>query len=245
MQGKFDRALRKSITAAVIAALSTAVRLAFMPLPNFKPSLALIMLSAAVFGPLFGLGTGALFALLSNIFLGQGPWTLWQMLSFGLAGFAAGLLGKSSLFKFGAKNENNAASVPSEKPSAEPSATFLKELSEELSNEPSEKLSKAELSENASKEKLRRLSKQGLRSLLIAVIFGLIILLLSGPVCDLGSFFMMISYKEKSSLAAILAAGVPFNAVHALAVGLTSFFCAEPLCGLLQRIERKYFYREK
>ena len=36
--------------------------------------------------------TGAAAGLVSNFFFGQGPWTPWQMLGFGLVGFLAGLV---------------------------------------------------------------------------------------------------------------------------------------------------------
>jgi energy-coupling factor transport system substrate-specific component len=47
-----------------------------------------------VFGPKAGFITGSLAALISNFFLGQGPWTPWQMLAWGLTGATSGLMGK-------------------------------------------------------------------------------------------------------------------------------------------------------
>ena len=41
---------------------------------------------------------GALAALVSNFFFGQGPWTPWQMYAWGLVGYGAGLLARSRLF---------------------------------------------------------------------------------------------------------------------------------------------------
>ena len=40
--------------------------------------------------------TGALAALISNLFLGQGPWTLFQMTAWGVVGLLAGVLGHIS-----------------------------------------------------------------------------------------------------------------------------------------------------
>ena len=40
---------------------------------------------------------GAVAAFVSNFIFGQGPWTPWQMLSFGIAGFAAGSLAKAGV----------------------------------------------------------------------------------------------------------------------------------------------------
>ena len=36
--------------------------------------------------------TGAITAFASNFFFSQGPWTPWQMMAYGIAGFLAGLL---------------------------------------------------------------------------------------------------------------------------------------------------------
>ena len=52
-----------------------------------------------VFGPEAGFLTGAIAALASNLFFGQGPWTPWQMFAWGLIGFLAGLLSKAGLLK--------------------------------------------------------------------------------------------------------------------------------------------------
>ena len=42
---------------------------------------------------------GATAAIVSNIFLGQGPWTPWQMFSWGMIGFIAGLLRNTFLMR--------------------------------------------------------------------------------------------------------------------------------------------------
>jgi energy-coupling factor transport system substrate-specific component len=76
-----------------LAALSVAGRCLFAAIPNVKPSTFIIIIAGYVFGPLAGFMVGATTALVSNIFFGQGPWTVWQMLAWGLAGFVAGLLG--------------------------------------------------------------------------------------------------------------------------------------------------------
>ena len=85
---------------AVMAAVGVTGRAAFaiVPLPNFKPMLAIIMMTAIVFGPESGYLTGALAALLSNFLFGQGPWTPWQMVSFGVIGFLTGVLYRTGVF---------------------------------------------------------------------------------------------------------------------------------------------------
>lgn len=77
---------------ATMGTLSAAGRIAFAAVPSVQPSTVLVMVSGYVFGPASGFLVGATTALVSNLFLGQGPWTVWQMLAWGLVGAASGLL---------------------------------------------------------------------------------------------------------------------------------------------------------
>ena len=82
----------KIVLLAVMTALSVAGRFMFAPIPFFKPVTAVVVISAMYFGSEFGFLTGALSAVISNFYFGQGPWTPLQMFSWGIIGFAAGLL---------------------------------------------------------------------------------------------------------------------------------------------------------
>jgi len=82
---------RELVTVAVMAALVTIARVA-VPLPSFKPTFAVIMLSGIAFGPETGFIVGALGALGSDFFYGQGPFTPWQMMAYGMAGLLAGFV---------------------------------------------------------------------------------------------------------------------------------------------------------
>lgn len=84
--------VREIVLLAVMTALAVAGRAAFYWAPQFKPVCAIVILTAAAFNAQAGFITGAAAALISNIFFGQGPWTPWQMLGFGLVGFFAGIL---------------------------------------------------------------------------------------------------------------------------------------------------------
>lgn len=53
---------------------------------------ALSVVGRLLFGALPGFLTGALTAVLSNFYFGQGPWTPFQMFTWGLLGFVAGYL---------------------------------------------------------------------------------------------------------------------------------------------------------
>lgn len=84
--------LRQIMPTAVLAALAAAGRMLFAPIPDFKPVSAICILAGAVFGRRSGFMVGALAALVSNFFFGQGPWTPWQMYAWGLVGYLAGVL---------------------------------------------------------------------------------------------------------------------------------------------------------
>ena len=85
---------RELVTIAVMCAIAVASRAAFVWIDNFKPILAIVIITGIALGAEAGFLTGALSMLVSNIIFGQGPWTPWQMFAFGLAGFLAGLFYK-------------------------------------------------------------------------------------------------------------------------------------------------------
>ncbi len=76
---------------AALSALSIVSRIAFAPFPGFKPVTALTVIAAICLGPEAGYLCGALTALVSNVYFGQGPWTPFQMAVWGGIGFFAGL----------------------------------------------------------------------------------------------------------------------------------------------------------
>lgn len=69
-------------------------RVVFAVIPQVQPVTALVIIMGSVYGCRKGYMTGALCALVSNLFLGQGPWTLFQMTAWGIVGLGAGLLAK-------------------------------------------------------------------------------------------------------------------------------------------------------
>ena len=84
---------RELVPIAVMSALAVVGRTVFsiVPLPNFKPVSAIVIITAVAFGPETGFLTGALTGFLSNFIFGQGPWTPWQMFAMGLIGFLGGV----------------------------------------------------------------------------------------------------------------------------------------------------------
>lgn len=80
-----------SIT-AVLTALSVVGRIVFTPIAGFKPCTAIIIIAGVSLGADAGFICGALTALISNIYFGQGMWTFFQMFSWGLIGVLSGIL---------------------------------------------------------------------------------------------------------------------------------------------------------
>lgn len=76
----------------VMVAFSVVGRLIFAAVPSFKPISAIVIISGIALGYEAGFMVGALSAFISNFYFGQGAWTPFQMVSFGLIGLLAGLL---------------------------------------------------------------------------------------------------------------------------------------------------------
>lgn len=87
----FERKLTGS-RRLVLVAVMTALCIAGRFIPFFKPVTALTIITAMYLGGEAGFLTGAMAALLSNFYFGQGPWTPFQMLAWGMIGLLAGWL---------------------------------------------------------------------------------------------------------------------------------------------------------
>ena len=77
---------------ATLAALAALGRIAFAPIPSVKPTTDIVLLTGYVLGGAPGFAVGAVAALASNLFFGQGPWTPWQMVGWGTAGLLGAAL---------------------------------------------------------------------------------------------------------------------------------------------------------
>ena len=83
---------RELVLVASLCALGVAGRAAFFMLPQFKPVLALTIISGVALGGETGFLVGAMTMLASNVLFSQGPWTPFQMFAMGIIGFLAGVL---------------------------------------------------------------------------------------------------------------------------------------------------------
>ncbi len=77
---------------ATLAALAVVGRLAFAAIPNVKPTTDIVLFAGYALGAVPGFAVGAVTAVVSNVFLSQGPWTPWQMVGWGGVGVAGALL---------------------------------------------------------------------------------------------------------------------------------------------------------
>jgi energy-coupling factor transport system substrate-specific component len=85
-------AAREITLVATLAAAAAAGRVLLAAVPGVQPVTVIAVAAGAALGARAGFATGALAALVSNFFLGQGPWTPWQMLGWGACGVAGALL---------------------------------------------------------------------------------------------------------------------------------------------------------
>lgn len=91
---KFERrkpAARELVLLAAMIAIGVAGRAAFYMVPQFKPAVAIAMITGIAFGAESGFIAGAMIAFVSNFIFGQGAWTPWQMEAMGIMGMIAGL----------------------------------------------------------------------------------------------------------------------------------------------------------
>ncbi|MEN2464809.1 ECF transporter S component [Ornithinibacillus sp. JPR2-1] len=80
---------------AFLAALAVVGRIMLSSIPNVQPVTSVIIISGIFLGPVAGIILAFLITFLSNMVLGTGLWTIWQIISWGLIGVMSGILGKS------------------------------------------------------------------------------------------------------------------------------------------------------
>ncbi len=90
---------RELVIIAVLTAIAVAGRGAFFMLQQFKPVVAIVIITGVSLGPESGFLVGVMSGFVSNFFFGQGPWTPWQMFGFGIIGFLAGILYNKGILK--------------------------------------------------------------------------------------------------------------------------------------------------
>lgn len=79
---------------AAMAALAVVGRLAFAAVPGVKPTTDIVLFAGYALGGVPGFMVGAVTAVASNVFFGQGPWTAWQMVAWGAVGVGGAALAR-------------------------------------------------------------------------------------------------------------------------------------------------------
>jgi energy-coupling factor transport system substrate-specific component len=77
---------------ATLSALGAVGRTAVQGVPGVQPATFLVIASGYAFGPVVGAAVGVFTAVGSDLFLGEGGWTPWHVVAWGLAGITSGLL---------------------------------------------------------------------------------------------------------------------------------------------------------
>lgn len=76
---------------AALAGAAAAGRVLFAAVPGVQPVTVIAVAAGVALGLRAGIAVGATAALVSNFFLGQGPWTPWQMVAWGACGAVGAL----------------------------------------------------------------------------------------------------------------------------------------------------------
>lgn len=82
---------REIVLIAMYTAITVAAQIFFHVTVPIQIETTLTMIAGISMGPEVGFLIGALARLIANFYMGQGPWTPWQMFTYGLVGFLAGL----------------------------------------------------------------------------------------------------------------------------------------------------------
>lgn len=104
---------RELMAISVMAALVVAGRAAFFMIPQFKPVVAIVIVSGVALGRGTGFLVGSMGALVSNFFFGMGPYTPWQMFATGIIGYLSG-----TIFAASGQAKSPAVFDPAESPAA-------------------------------------------------------------------------------------------------------------------------------
>lgn len=175
----------KIVLVAQICAICIVTRAIFSFVPYFNPVLAMIFLSGVALGAIDGFVIGSLTPLVSNFLFGQGPWTLYQMVSWGIVGLAAGVIVKCKILK-----------------------------------------------------KFDWTIKDYFVSCVCCLVM---IMVVTGPLCDLSSLFFIGEF-DLAKIKGVFLAGAIFNFLLALSSVLTILIFARSFLRILKRVENKIVF---
>lgn len=207
--------LRDIMPTVVLAACAAAGRVLFGPIPDFKPVSAIAIIAGAVFGRRSGFMTGALAALASNFFLGQGPWTPWQMYAWGLVGYLGGVLAQAGAFRGAERCAGLGGAYADTAPARQPKRGL---------------------------RWWRGLAQRVLLALPL-YLYGFLSGPLYGLILNTWSIVGFYHPQTAAQLAAVYAAALPFDLAHGAATVLFLLALYAPWCRKLARVKRAYGLR--
>lgn len=79
---------------AMLITIAVVGRIVFTFIPNVQPMTTIIIIASFLVSPLEAVIVAVMSTILSNLYLGMGPWVLWQALIWGLIGLVSGIIGK-------------------------------------------------------------------------------------------------------------------------------------------------------
>lgn len=83
---------KDEVLLSVMISLGVVGRVVFFMVPQFKPCAAIVIITGIMLGKQAGFLSGVMTAFISDMFFGMGPWTLWQMIGFGLIGLISAII---------------------------------------------------------------------------------------------------------------------------------------------------------
>jgi len=202
---------------AALAALAVAGRIALSPIPNVVPTTDIVLLSGYALGGAPGFAVGALAGLVSNFWLGQGPWTPWQMAGWGMTGLLGAGLAAATGRSGGARQRN---------PRSEGARQRNPRSEGARQRNPG--------SEGARQRNPIQVGRVGLAAYCAAAGFAY------GALLD---FSLMATYGGEQSLdrfLALSARGLPFNIAHAAGNAALALVAGPAIVRMLMRYRRRF-----
>lgn len=231
---------RELVVIAALVAITVAGRAAFFMTPQFKPVVALVIISGAALGPQSGFAVGALSGFVSNFVFGQGPWTPWQMVAFGLIGCLAGLLFRRLAASMGATEAGGGVGPDTGgAASADTGGAVDADTSGGASTDKGDAVKWYEAARLGWDVRARR-RVEWLRVAALCAFGFVATFALYGVILDTAALTMFSSTMSKEALLATYLSGVPFNLVHAVSTVIFLAILARPMIEKLERVKKKY-----
>ncbi len=240
--------VREFVMIAVMSAITVLGNLLSFPVIPLQAGTGMVIICGIAFGPWVGAIIGMLSRLIVNFFTGQGVWTIWQMLSWGLLGAISG-----AVF----------AKVDIEAPRSRNFKMLIGPISAVLVMEIVAYISYLLWSNKESTFFGWRLYAFGFIGLIIgalilrkrmpaddvtlAVFTLMVVFIIYGGIMNIGTMFMSAMSTEEVSwdaLKLLYITGAPFDIWHAVRAALFVFFFGNAILTKLERVKIKYgFYR--